>query len=508
MIEMAQHNYIRFLHYNKGWSIRAIARHCKLHRNTVKRAIQNDSAAYVRKVPKPKPVNGDFLERIQNKLEENWKAKKEDQLTKFRMYTLLKDEGYPGSYEAFTWQTRQIEQEQGHAKKEAFLKLIALQSHLQVDFGEIQLVDQGVPRKMFFFCCKLAWSKVEFVQLYPRCSTEYFFEGLSEAFIFYGGIPRHIVFDNLTPAVKQILPGEERVLQDSFLRFQSYHCFEARFCAGGKGNQKGRVERLVLYIKDNYFKPKPVFTGFASMNEKLKQQCKQRMQSQLLEGRLWEELLLEDQAQFLPLREKYECARILEAKVDTYQLVHLECNRYSVPTPYVGQRVMVKCYPFEVVIVQKDQVIARHHRLFGKNHEHLDPYHFLSLLEKKTRAYDEAKVIHDWNLPPCYAQYHRSLQAKVMSKSKGTREFIAILRLTETYGVEAIAKLLRSLAKDFRFSYQEVLSCLREQQEIKIQALPLAKEVLATYGLESYHWEKPSLQEYTCLLDSGREEAS
>jgi len=268
------------------------------------------------------------------------------------------------------------------------------------------------------------------------------------------------------------------------------------------------VERLVLYIKDNYFKPKPVFTGFASMNEKLKQQCKQRMQSQLLEGRRWEELLLEDQAQFLPLREKFESARILEAKVDTYQLVHLECNRYSVPTPYVGQRVMVKCYPFEVVIVQKDQVIARHHRLFGKNHEHLDPYHFLSLLEKKTRAYDEAKVIHDWNLPPCYAQYHQSLQAKVMSKSKGTREFIAILRLTETYGVEAIAKLLRSLAKDFRFSYQEVLSCLREQQEIKIQAPPLTREVLATYGLGSYQWEKPSLQEYTCLLDSGREEAS
>lgn len=506
MIEMAQHNYIRFLHYNKAWSIRAIARHCKLHRNTVKRAILNDQATYVRKVPKPKPINGDYVARIQARLEENWKAKKEDRLTKFRMYTLLKEEGYPGSYEAFTWQTRQIEQEQGHAQKEAFLKLIALQSHLQVDFGEIQLMDKGIPRKMFFFCCKLAWSKVEFVQLYPRCCTEYFFEGLSEAFIFYGGIPRQIVFDNLAPAVKKILPGEERLLQDSFLKFQSYHCFEARFCAAGKGNQKGRVERLVQYIKDNYFKPPPSFTGFASMNEKLKQQCIQRMQNQTLQGKRWEELLLEEQAQLLPLREKFESARLLEAKVDSYQLVHVESNRYSVPTSYVGQRILVKCYPFEVVMVHKDQVIARHDRLFGKNHEHLDPYHFLSLLEKKTRAYAEAKVIHDWNLPSCYAAYHQGLQANVRSKSKGTREFIAILRLTETYGVDTIAQVLRSLAKAYRYSYQEVLSCLREQQEIKIQAPPLAEQVLIHYGLEAYRWKKPSLQAYACLLTPGREE--
>ncbi|HPJ13379.1 MAG TPA: IS21 family transposase [Caldisericia bacterium] len=496
MIEMVLHNYIRYLYHNKMWSIRAIAKHCEVHRKTVRRAIQNDDPNYHRSVSKKKPVNGDFEERIKVMLEENWKCKKADKITKFRMYTLLQEEGYRGSYEAFTWETRCIEKALGHPQKEAFVKLLPMQSHLQVDFGEIQLLENNQLRTMFFLCSKLCWSKVEYVQLYPRCSTEFFLDGLVKSFIFYGGIPRCILFDNLTPAVKKILPGEDRILQDSFLRFQSYHCFEARFCAGGKGNQKGRVEHLVGYIKNNYFKPKPPFTGFASMNEALENQCIRRMQQQTLEGKTWEQRLIEEQPQFLPLRDPYECARIVEAKVDTYQLVHVERNRYSVPTSYVGQRVLVKLFPFQVVILSNHKEIARHDRFFRKDEEHLDPYHYLALLEKKTRAYEEAKVIHEWHLPPIYERFHKGIQARVMSKSKGTREFIAILRLTETYGVAKIAKILHVLEKDYHFSFQEVVSTLRVWTEAKRHVSPLPDAILAQNGLEAYRWGKSSLEPY------------
>lgn len=91
-------------------------------------------------------------------------------------------------------------------------------------------MDNGYPRKIIVFCAKLSKEKVEFIQAYPRQSTEFFFDGLIKSFDFFGGIPKRIIFDNLKPAVKEVLQGSERVLQDEFLRFKSFYCFEAEFC--------------------------------------------------------------------------------------------------------------------------------------------------------------------------------------------------------------------------------------------------------------------------------------
>ena len=87
----------------------------------------------------------------------------------------------------------------------------------------------------------------------------------------------------------------------------------------------------------------------------------------------------------------------------------IDTNRYSVPTEYVGKRLQARLYPFEIRLVYNDKVVAVHDRLFGKNKEILHPYHFLSLLWKKARGYDQAKVIQDWKLPEIYTEYHLSL---------------------------------------------------------------------------------------------------
>ena len=505
MIEMVQYNYIRYLYYNKGMSIRAIAKLCDVHRKTVNRALLSADQRYCLKSPKPKPVNGNYQDRIVYLVKENWERAKKDQCTKQRLYALIKEEGYTGSYEAFTWQVRQIEEEQNHTTKEAFVKLLPFRSHLQVDFGEIEVMDQGVPRKIFFFCAKLCWSKVEFVRVYPRSSSEFLFDGLVQAFSFFGGVPKVVLFDNLSPAVKRILPERERILQESFLRFQSFYCFESIFCAPGKGNEKGMVENLVRYIKNNYFRPKPVFHGFPSMNDWLLKQCENRRDTNKLNGKNWVELWLEEQPVFLPFRDHYEYVRCQEAKVDTYQLVHVESNRYSVPTSYVGKRVQVKLFPFQIQVISQHQLIATHDRLFGKDHETLNPYHYLSLLEKKARAYAEAKVIHDWHLPNIYETYHQRLQGYVRSKSKGTREFIAILRLTERYGVKEVGCILQFLASQNRYSYEDVMSHLRFQQEKREEIPGLSESILAVNSLSTYTWNKPTLAPYAQCLEKEEE---
>ncbi len=126
MIEMVQFDYIRFLFFNKGNSIRSIAKLLGIHRNTVRKAIQNPTYGYRQSKPKPKPVNEPYLERIRFLIQENHATKKKDRRTKKSLYKTLVQEGYAGSYSTFTWQVRQVEEDLGMEQKEAFVKLLPL----------------------------------------------------------------------------------------------------------------------------------------------------------------------------------------------------------------------------------------------------------------------------------------------------------------------------------------------------------------------------------------------
>lgn len=159
MIEMVQHNYIRFLFFNKGKSKRSIAREMGVHRNTVTRAITNPEPKYNLTVAQNKPVNGPFTEQIKLMLQDNKEKCTKDRLTKKRMYELLQEDGYAGSYSAFTYQARLIEEELQLSSTEAFIKLLPQKGTLQVDFGDMIVLNEGRKQKVHAFCAKLCFSK-------------------------------------------------------------------------------------------------------------------------------------------------------------------------------------------------------------------------------------------------------------------------------------------------------------------------------------------------------------
>ncbi len=503
VIKVATYDVIRELYFNKGLSKREIAKRLMVHRNTVTRAIDREDNEYLLTVEKDKPVNGEFIDRIKIMLQDNNVTRKKDRLTKTRMYELLQEEGYTGSYSAFTYQVRIIEEELEINNKEAYIKLKYGGGVLQVDFGEMTVMDRGYPRKIMVFCAKLSGEKVEFIQSYPRQSTEFFFDGLIKAFDFFGGIPKKIIFDNLKPAVKEVLEGSERILQDEFLKFKSFYSFEAEFCGPGKGNEKGLVENLVKYTRNNYFLPYIDFKGFDKLNEILYSKCWNKMQTKKVDGITWYEALNDTREScFLPLKGHFDHARLTTAKIDTYQLAHIDRNRYSVPTKYVGQKVDVKIYPFKVKIICKGNLIAEHDRLFSKNKDSLDPYHFLDLLMKKSRAYDDALVIKQWQLPKEFDNYHRMLKSTIKSPSKGTKEFINILKLTKTYGIEKIGAILKELDKANRYSHEEVLSLLRFTEDKKVDKT-IPREILESMGISEIKSSSPNISQYDHLLKGG-----
>jgi hypothetical protein len=88
------------------------------------------------------------------------------------------------------------------------------------------------------------------------------------------------------------------------------------------------------------------------------------------------------------------------------------------PTEYGHHDVLVKGYVHEVVIVCGSQVIARHRRSYEREDMIFDPLHYLALLEKKTRALDQAAPLAGLDLPECFARLRRLLEARLSRGGK------------------------------------------------------------------------------------------
>ena len=123
-------------------------------------------------------------------------------------------------------------------------------------------------------------------------------------------------------------------------------------------------------------------------------------------------------------------------RVSSLSLVRYRSNDYSVPVAYGHQEVWIRGYVHEVVIGCGVEIIARHPRSYDREDLIFDPIHYLPLLEKKIGALDQAAPLIGWDLPEVFATLRRLLEAR-MGKS-GKREYVQILRLLETFELDAL----------------------------------------------------------------------
>jgi hypothetical protein len=144
-----------------------------------------------------------------------------------------------------------------------------------------------------------------------------------------------------------------------------------------------------------------------------------------------------DRRAMLPLPAvPYEACEKIAGRVSSLSLVRYRSNDYSVPTQYGHRQVWLKGYVHQVVIACGNEVIARHERSYERETVVFDPMHYLALLEQKTRALDQAAPLAGWQLPECFAQLRRLLEARL--KKHGSREYVQVLRLMETFALAEV----------------------------------------------------------------------
>ena len=420
----------------EGRSQRAVAREFGLSRETVRKMLQYAvPPGYQRQQPIKRPKLGPWLGVINAILEDDKQRPGKQRHTAKRIFERLQSEhGFTGGYTIVKDYVRSAELH----SREMFIPLTHAPGEAQADFGEALVVIAGVEQKAHYLAMDLPHSDDCFVMAFPAETTEAFLEGHVRAFAYFSAVPTRILYDNTKIAVARILGGEERQRTRAFSELQSHYLFADKFGRPAKGNDKGKVEGLIGYARRNFMVPIPRVSNWEELNMHLDAECRKR-RGRRLRGHTETigERFERDHATMLPLpAAPYEACEKIAARVSSLSLVRYRSNDYSVPTQYGHRQVWVKGYVHQVVIACASAIIARHERSYERETVVFDPLHYLALLEQKTRALDQAAPLAGWQLPECFAQLRRLLEARL--KKHGSREYVQVLRLMETFALAEV----------------------------------------------------------------------
>jgi len=467
-----------------GMSIREAAREFGLSRKTIRKMLQFSlPPGYRRKKPVARPKLGPWLGIIDQILADDQFQPKKQRHTAKRIFDRLKAEhAFVGGYTIVKDYVRQARL----THKEVFVPLVHPPGDAQADFGEALVVIAGMEQKAHFQCFDLPYSDDCFVIAFPAENSEAFLEGHNQAFAYFGGVPRTILYDNTRIAVKEIAGDGQRKPTEAFSGLQSHYLFAAKFGRPGKGNDKGHVEGLVGYARRNFLVPVPRVASWEELNAHLLSECVKRRQR-----KLWghQETIAErferERGKLLPLPPApLEACEKRTTRASSQALVRYETNDYSVPTEYGHRQVLVKAFVWDLVISCGSEVIARHTRSYAREEMIFNPLHYLALLEQKSNALDQAAPLQGLVLPEEFAELRRQMEARL--GKRGRPEYVQVLRLLETFSLAEVAAAVREALRFPAIAFDAVkhlLLCAIERRPPKLDLenyphLPLAEVAL------------------------------
>ena len=208
--------------------------------------------------------------------------------------------------------------------------------------------------------------------------------------------------DNLKSAVLQRLAGAAPVFNPRYLDFARHHGFAIAACNVARGNEKGRVESGVGYVKKNFLRGLEL-TEFAVIqaaaqvwldtiaNLRIHGETQRRPG-----GFICRRAAASGIAQPTSLRRRSHFDQVASSQFR----IALDTNQYSVPAAYAHRRLTVKAYPDRVCVYFDNKLIARHARCYGRHEDIEDPDHAKGLIAQRSRAREQRLMMQFLALSP------------------------------------------------------------------------------------------------------------
>ncbi len=462
MIKVGTLAKIRRLYYRDKLPIKEISRQTGLARNTVRSWLREPDVVEPKYAPRVIVTKLDaYVETLNRWLKADSGRGKRERRSKLHMWQELCDLGYTGSYARVCAYARLWKIREGLAgAKAAFIPLKFKHGDaFQFDWSTEYTFIGGVRKRVELAHTKLCASRAFWLTAYPSQGHEMLFDAHARAFAALGGVPQRGIYDNMKTAVDRVLQGKKRKINSRFEAMTGHYLFEPEFCNVASGWEKGIVEKNVRDRRASiWYRAKDKrWTDWAQLNDWLAVQCKQA----------WSELnhpdypamkvadaLQDEQTQLMPVPRPFDGYVELLARVSSTSLIHLERNRYSVPTEHANSALSVRVYHDRIAVVAEGSFVASHSRCFERDQTFYDWMHYISLVERKPGGLRNGAPFEA--MPPPL----RQLQAILLRRHGGDSVMAQVLAAVPVHGLEAVLVAVELALETDKPSGEHVLNIL------------------------------------------------
>jgi transposase len=459
------HARIRRLFYAEHWRIGTIASELGVHPDTVRRAIEserfNKAAAAVRasQIDPYKAFLGEVL-------------KLHPRLRSTRLFEMIRQRGYTGSVVHLRRYVRKV---RPTAQKEAFLRRCPLVGEeAQVDWGSFGKIRIGnAERTLSCFVLVLSWSRAMHARFALDQTMESFLRGHIEAFHVLGGAPRAILYDNLKSVVLERI-GDHIRFHPRILDLAGHYHFAPKPCAVYRGNEKGRVERTIQFLRHSFFAARS-FSSVSDLNTQLATWIERTAHERKVPGdptgRRVAEALEEERSLLLSLPEHdFECDLVRPVAAGKTPYVRFDGNDYSIPHTQVRKVLTLVASDTLVRILDGNAEIARHARSWDRGLTLEDPVHLAALAREKRRAHEHRGRD---RLRSCCPLADRFLEALALRGEPMGGHTARLLKLLDHYGATDLDAALAEALTRGAISAASVAHLLDQQARLRGQAPPI-----------------------------------
>ena len=236
---------------------------------------------------------------------------------------------------------------------------------LQNDWAKLRTVVAGREQEVHFAVNTLGYSrKFHFVAM--ACEdAEHTYESLILSFEYFGGVTAEVLVDNQKAEVISHRLGGPVEFNSHFLDLAGHYGFLPRACRPRRARTKGKDERMVRYIKENFFVRYREFESLAHLNQLAEQWLRQEA-DQRLHGTVKEivaERFAHEAPHLKPLPAlRFDTSYLERRGVSWDGYIDVRGNRYSVPDKLCGAEVVVRIGLDGVVKVfdRTGELVAHH----------------------------------------------------------------------------------------------------------------------------------------------------
>ncbi|HEX5004719.1 MAG TPA: IS21 family transposase [Gemmatimonadales bacterium] len=441
MIALLQRAEIRRLFYAEHWPIGTIADALGVHHETVRRAINRDRGIHPGPQIRPSQLDP-YKSFIAATLEQY------PRLRATRLWAMLRERGYPGSAVQVRRYVRTV---RPAARAEAYFRLDTLPGEQgQVDWANFGALQVGHARRgLSCFVLVLSWSRAVYARFALDQTLESFLRGHVEAFAALGGVPRVLLYDNLKSVVLE-RAGEHIRFHPRLLELAGHYHFAPQPCAVARGNEKGRVERMIQYLRHAFFAAR-AFPSIEDLNRQLAawiaETAHQRPVPDDPTGRRVAEALDEERPRLLPLPEHpFACDLVKSVSAGKTPYLRFDGNDYSIPHTLIRRPLTLVASETEVRILDGVTEVARHPRRYDRGQRIEAEGHLAALTAAKRRAHDLRGRAHLRQVCPHADAF---LDALARRGERLAPHTMALLRLLDQYDAgELDAALADAVARD------------------------------------------------------------